>query len=317
MTGQRARTTRDSVAAVDSSGSFLAISGDVDRRVALHGAVGPFLAVPLITSGAVQAFGITPEELALACSTRAGSARLRRIVEGMRQKRGVTRLEMNAGRKAPDDDQDAAVLAICHQMGWQVDDCSALDHPLRRRALAIVAAACGLEMGALDVEVDEHGALSITAPVKSLAFGYAVLADPRSPAWRGEVCWRGALEQVRQALAEFPQLASGTEAVDATITRETRGKIVAQLGGAGVVCLAHPERRLGLVIHIAEGTQRDLGRVAVASTEELKLADPATFASLRRAIGAPRMTVRGRQSTSAALAIVSAPAEAGSTLSSL
>ena len=61
------------VVAVDAAGEIVATSGDPEHVVFFRSSAKPFQAIPVIESGAADAFGITPAELALCCASHAGS----------------------------------------------------------------------------------------------------------------------------------------------------------------------------------------------------------------------------------------------------
>ena len=53
------------VAVVDSAGSAIATLGDVSTLTFFRSAAKPFQAIPLVTSGAADRYGLTPAELAV------------------------------------------------------------------------------------------------------------------------------------------------------------------------------------------------------------------------------------------------------------
>src|SRR5258708_29281802 len=60
------------VAVADSRGSLRLSLGDVERAIYPRSALKPIQAVPLIESGAADAFAVSDEELALACASHSG-----------------------------------------------------------------------------------------------------------------------------------------------------------------------------------------------------------------------------------------------------
>lgn len=81
-----------------------------------------------------------------------------------------------------------------------------------------------------------------------------------------------------------PELVSGDGEIDTTIMRVTGGKVVAKLGAEGLLCVAVPERGLGVAISDSGGSERGLGPGAVAVFEELELVDGRSLAELKRAL---------------------------------
>ncbi|MFY7857628.1 MAG: asparaginase, partial [Rubrivivax sp.] len=57
---------RGALAIVDADGGVMTALGDIDRPIFGRSAVKVLQALPLVASGAAEAFGLTDEELALA-----------------------------------------------------------------------------------------------------------------------------------------------------------------------------------------------------------------------------------------------------------
>ena len=78
-------------------------------------------------------------------------------------------------------------------------------------------------------------------------------------------------------MTAHPILVGGEETLDSDIMALSEGRIVAKLGAEGLLCLAVPERGLGIAISAEDGSSRALGPAAVAVIEQLELAEPATW----------------------------------------
>ncbi len=63
---------RGAGAVVDADGGVVFAFGDVERPVFPRSAVKPIQALPLIESGAADRYGLSEEELALACASHSG-----------------------------------------------------------------------------------------------------------------------------------------------------------------------------------------------------------------------------------------------------
>ncbi len=63
---------RGAVAIADGSGALVAALGDVERIIYPRSALKPIQAMPLVESGAADAFGLSEEEIALACASHSG-----------------------------------------------------------------------------------------------------------------------------------------------------------------------------------------------------------------------------------------------------
>ena len=82
-------THRGVVVVVDVDGRVLASVGDSERPAYFRSAAKPFQAIPLVESGAADAFGFTEEELALACASHDATPAHQRGVARMLAKIGL------------------------------------------------------------------------------------------------------------------------------------------------------------------------------------------------------------------------------------
>ena len=65
---------RGAYAVMDADGQLVASAGDIARPVYPRSAVKLLQALPLVESGAADRFGLSDEELALACASHEGEA---------------------------------------------------------------------------------------------------------------------------------------------------------------------------------------------------------------------------------------------------
>jgi L-asparaginase II len=82
---------RAAVAVTDADGEAVLAIGDVTTPIFERSAVKALQALPLVETGAADAFGFGDEELALACASHSGEARY---------VAGITRMLANAGLDA-------------------------------------------------------------------------------------------------------------------------------------------------------------------------------------------------------------------------
>ncbi|MFN2463734.1 MAG: asparaginase, partial [Candidatus Dormibacteria bacterium] len=61
-----------SVVVTDDAGAVIHFAGEPDRRCYLRSSSKPIQAIPLVESGAADAFGLTPQEIAVACGSHSG-----------------------------------------------------------------------------------------------------------------------------------------------------------------------------------------------------------------------------------------------------
>jgi L-asparaginase II len=291
------------VVVADVTGQLLATHGDADHIAYFRSAAKPFQAVPLVESGAADAFEFGLEDLALACASHDATPAHQRGVARMLAKIGLDEDALRCGVSPPPDPQEAAritlglkaqsqlqcecsgehagMLATCLHLDYPLQSYTEPDHPLQRRIREIVAQVLRLPEDDLVTGTDGCRIPTFAAPVRSFAVAYATLADPRqAPKGTGSELAKP-LERLRQAMTAHPTLIGGEETLDSDIMALSKGRIVAKLGAEGLLCLAVPERGLGIAIAADDGSSRALGPAAVAVIEQLELTQPTILDTLR------------------------------------
>ena len=199
----------------------------------------------------------------------------------------VLGLEPQSQIKCECSGEHAGMLAACRHRGWPTESYVERDHPLQREVLAVVAAVTGIPEDDLVIATDGCSIPTFGAPIHAFARAYAILADPHGAQWDGSAEWRNALVRLRDAMAAHPEMIAGEGNLDTDLMRLTGGRIIAKLGAEGLLCLAVPERRLGVAIVDADGSQRGLGPATVALLEQLELADATILGALREQHSGP------------------------------
>lgn len=291
------------VVVADVTGRLLVCHGNPEHVVYLRSAAKPFQAVPLVACGAADAFGFGPEDLALACASHDATPAHQRGVARMLAKIGLDEDALRCGVAPPPDPQEAAritlglkapsqlqcecsgehagMLAACLHLDYPLESYIEPDHPLQKRIREIVAQVLRVSEDDLVTGTDGCRIPTFAAPVQSFAMAYATLADPRqAPAKAGREL-ANPLDRLREAMTAHPVLVGGEATLDSDIMALSEGRIVAKLGAEGLLCLAVPERGLGIAIAADDGASRALGPAAVAVIEQLALAEPPVLDTLR------------------------------------
>lgn len=305
-----------SVVVMNAEGELLALAGDPATQKFFRSSAKLFQALPLIASGASDAFGFTTEELALSCASHNGTERHRTVVRSMLDKIGLGETDLRCGASEPLDEEEharallgltetstiscecsgehAGMLAACVHAGWPTETYVEPEHPLQQQIRAIVAAACGLAEPDLEIATDGCSIPTFGAPIQAFAFAYSVLADPQGASWRGKGAWGEAALRLRDAVTRHPELVSGVGEIDTMIMQTTDGRVIGKLGAEGLLCLAVPEHRIGVAISDAGGSTRSLGPAAIAVLDQLGVEDDATLSALREDLCPPIEGFSGR-----------------------
>ena len=286
------------VVAVDAAGQIVASVGDPDQVVFFRSSAKPFQAIPVIESGAADTFGLTPAELALCCASHHGSPEHQRQVAAMLAKIGLSAADLQCGCSLTGDAEEAAriVLGLAERTPLQCD-CSGkhagmlativheglsrhdyLDpsHPLQRRILGIMAGVMRVPAERIVLGTDGCSLPTFGAPLRAFATAYAALAAPDRVAEGAGREHAAALDRLRAAMIAHPENVAGHGGFVTTLMELSGGRVAAKGGAEGLLCLAVPERELGIAIRVIDGSFRAHPVVAVAALEQLGILDDAT-----------------------------------------
>jgi len=151
--GELVESTRPGIVVVaDVTGRLLAVHSDAEHIAYFRSAAKPFQAVPLVESGAAEAFGFVPEDLALACTSHDATPAHQRGVAGILAKIGLDEDALRCGVASPPDPHEAAritlglkaqsplqcecsgehagMLAACLHLDYPLQSYTEPDHPL-------------------------------------------------------------------------------------------------------------------------------------------------------------------------------------------
>lgn len=285
------------VVAVDAAGEVVASAGDPEQVVFFRSSAKPFQAIPVIESGAADAFGFTPAELALCCASHEGSPAHQAQVAAMLAKLGLSPDALQCGCPLTGDEPEAAritlgqvartplqcdcsgkhsgMLATIVHEGLSQADYLDPQHPLQQRILGLMSEVMRVPVSEIGLGTDGCSLPTFAAPVRAFATAYAALAAPeRTPAGAGRE-HAEALNRLRAAMTAHPVNVSGEGNLVATIMEVSDGRVAAKTGAEGLVCLAVPERELGIAIRIADGTYRAHPVAVVSALEQLDILDAA------------------------------------------
>ena len=269
---------RGAFAVVDVEGRVVASAGDTERPIYARSAIKPLQAIPLVESGAAEAFGLGDGEIALACASHRGEPRHVETVTAWLARIGCSVADLECGTHPPSDPKalaellgargtpnaahnncsgkHAGFLTLARHLGLPTEGYIRFEHGVQQRVLGTLESMTGLDLGGASRGVDGCGIPVIAVPLGNLALAMARLADPADqPEPRQAACAR-----IRAAMAAEPFMISGTGQFCTRVISETGGRALVKTGAEGVFCAALPgalpERGLGIALKIDDGTGR-------------------------------------------------------------
>jgi L-asparaginase II len=276
---------RGSVAVVDAEGATVLSIGDVDRRVFPRSAVKALQAMPLVESGIADKYGLTDDEIALACASHSGEPAHAAAAQSMLAKAGQDAGCLECGVHWPLG--EAANRALAAQGGSPTalhNNCSGkhagfvclscgmnespkgyvgADHPVQRRVRESLEEITGACHTVEKSGIDGCSIPTYAIPLPSLAFGFARFGTGIGLPGEG----KAAAERIRRAVARHPFMVAGTGRFDTKLMDLLGERAFVKTGAEGVYCAAFPELGYGIALKTDDGH----GRAAEAMMASLAL----------------------------------------------
>ena len=290
---------RGAVAIVDSAGAVHTVIGDIERPIFPRSAVKVLQALPLVASGAAERWGLTDEELALACASHGGEPRHAATAAAMLAKAGVDAGVLECGTHWPYHDASIKALAAAGQQPSALNNnCSGKHsgfvclgclmagdgdrraflhgyvkpgHPVMREVTAALQAATGYELTHAAVGTDGCSIPTYAIPLRHIAHAFARVASGVGLS----ADHARAARRLRAAVAAAPFMVGGSGRFDTRLMERLGERVFCKVGAEGVHCAALPELGLGVAIKMDDGNNSRACEVAMAAVVErlLPLAD--------------------------------------------
>lgn len=255
----------------DAKGQIVASWGDPQAVIYPRSSCKMIQALPLLTSGAADRYGLTTEQLALACASHNGAAIHTTRVTKWLDQLGLTEADLRCGPQDPADTEAHEGLILAHEKPCQIhNNCSGkhsgfltlnqymggdpeyteVDHPVQQAALAAFEEVTGEDSPGYGID-------GCSAP----NFATTLLGLGRAMAWfatAGQRADQGSAAGARlvQAMMKHPELVAGEGRACTALMRAMPGRAAVKTGAEGVFTGILPELGLGVALKITDGTTR-------------------------------------------------------------
>ncbi|CAN7433070.1 asparaginase [Mesorhizobium amorphae] len=289
---------RGAVSVFDADGKPVWELGDAARPVFPRSAVKAIQALPLVESGAADAYGFGDRELALACASHSGQPAHAELADAMLAKAGLDRTALECGAHWPMD-HDATValartggmpnplhnncsgkhagfLCTCVHVGIAHRGYVKAGHAFQEMVRDAMQAVTGAAHDVDHCGTDGCSIPTYAVPLKNFALGFARMA---TGAGFEPVRAKAAKRLFAACMAE-PFLVAGTGRADVALMQAALGRIFVKTGAEGVYCGAVPELGLGIALKCDDGAGRAAEAMIAAVLAKLLRADEALAAKL-------------------------------------
>ncbi len=279
---------RGSVAVVNAEGEIVFACGDITSPVYPRSSLKPIQALPLLESGAADSFGLTPEQIALACASHSGEPMHTTRVAAWLKQLGLGEQDLACGPhpvryepvwkemvrrgEAPSrihnncSGKHSGFLTVARHWNIATAGYEHHDHPVQQAAAQALGELAGLS-GELPWGVDGCGAPNFALPLSGFARALAKFARPQSsPEPRAR-----AMTRIVEAMTAHPELVAGTGRACTILMRSTGGRAVVKTGAEGVYAAIVPGRGLGIALKVDDGAGRAAETAMAALLDCLQL----------------------------------------------
>lgn len=282
---------RGAVAVVDADGKTVLDIGNTARPVFPRSAVKAIQALPLVESGAADAYGFGNRELALACSSHSGEPEHVALAASMLAKAELDSSALECGSHWPSNHnasiqlaraggepnplhnncsgKHAGFICTCCHSGIDHRGYVGVGHHMQEMIKEAMETVTGAAHNASHCGTDGCSIPTYAVPLRSFAVGFARMATGNT---LGPERAKAAKRLVEACMAE-PFLVAGTDRIDTKLMQAAPGRIFVKVGAEGVFCAALPELGLGIALKCDDGAERAAGVMIAAVLAKLLQAD--------------------------------------------
>ncbi|SEN84746.1 asparaginase [Gemmobacter aquatilis] len=291
----------------DASGSIVEAWGDPAAVIFPRSSCKMLQALPLVESGAADAFGLSESQLALSCASHQGAALHTGAVSRWLADLDLSEADLRCGSHEPYDRTERDRLIRAEARPCQIhNNCSgkhagfltltkhlragpdyvALDHPLQRAVKAAFEEVTGEASPG-------HGIDGCSAP----NFATSVLGLARAMAWfaaarDGGSARETAAARLTRAMATYPEMVAGEGRACTELMRAMGGRVAIKTGAEAVFVAILPDQKLGIALKIVDGASRASEAAICGLLIRLGVLEAQHPAAQKR-LGAPMRNWRG------------------------
>ena len=265
-------------AIVDASGLIEGF-GDSARPTIPRSSIKPIQVLPLLRSGAADAYSISDYELTLGAASHSGEAAHVEAVDAWLTRIGLDRSALECGDDRPisvtETDRllgegqqfeaihnccsgkHAGFLTIAQHFGIDPSGYIHREHPVQQLVTDTVAEFTGVDVDSQTSGADGCGIPTFSIPLDALALSMARLVTSEDPA----------AQRVTSVLAANPFWISGTDRMEVRASAAATEPVLLKAGAEGVYMAALPERGVGIALKANDGAAR-AAEIAIAGVLE-------------------------------------------------
>ncbi|MCI5085551.1 MAG: asparaginase [Rhodovulum sp.] len=260
------------VVVCDHTGQIVFALGNPDQVILPRSSVKMIQALPLMESGAADAFGLGPSQLALACASHQGAPMHTDPVAAWLSELGLTDDDMRCGSEVPRDRDTKHAMIRAEGSPCQAhNNCSGKHcgfltlnkhigggteyvdptHPVQIAARDAFESVTDMDSPGFGIDGCSAPNFATTMYGLARAMAYFAAADVDSSDKR-----ESGAARLRQAMIAYPHLVAGDGRACTELMAAAKGQAAIKTGAEGVFTAILPERKLGVAVKVTDGATR-------------------------------------------------------------
>ncbi len=262
---------RGAFAVCSSAGNVMVSMGNIRRPVYARSAIKFFQTIPLVESGAAEAFGFGDRELALTCASHHGAPEHVDVVRSMLKKSEIKESDLACGVHWPYDraaanalvregkkpsplhnncsGKHAGMLAFMRYSGQGLAGYTMPERAIQRRISVVLEEFVGEPFDTHNCALDGCSVPTWSASLKGWARACAKFVSGRSLSPERYMTCR----RIMQACFNEPELVGGKGSTTTRLLKIFKDEALVKLGAQGVYFAGLPELDLGIAVKIDDG----------------------------------------------------------------
>ena len=231
--------------------------GDILDKVYLRSCAKPIQAIPT-----VENIEITGKELAIICGSHLGSEKHLEVLNKFMKRHRIKSSDLKCGIHTPSDENEKiklikksispnqlhnncsgkhlGMLALCKKCNWDLKSYLSSKHPLQKIILKNVENLS--ETTDITIGVDGCGLPTFGLPIINIAYLFSNFTGKSNKTYK----------KIVSAMTKYPFLIGGENQTDTEIIRKSKNKLLAKVGGAGIIVVV--SKGNCAVVKIADGS---------------------------------------------------------------
>ncbi len=275
---------RGHICIVGKKGRVLKSIGDVNFLTYLRSCAKPIQAIPVITTGAADKFGLTDKEITIFAGSLNGQDFQVEILQSILKKLNLDESYLKCGIHPPSHRETRkklkvysplhnncagkhlAMLTLCKYFNYPLENYDSIEHPVQQLILKEISYFTEIPEKDIKIGIDGCGVPVFAVPMYNFALSYYKLANPEELDEKR----KNAVRFLMKNSLKYPELIAGDERICTELMR-VESNIFAKVGADGSYGIAAFKSKTGIAVKIESGNMRVLNVVVIELLRQLNI----------------------------------------------